>query len=192
MSEIKNPEKSVAVQQYCDHWWLVAPASAVDETLIPKTWGWLRVDDNRLFCVKQAPELEAKPIERSFMAAMVRRANDVDAAEVKALVDKQVAAYREQDREQIRREIDARTRDAKAAIEWKEDLKKRIGEDGYDWMEAEEVARAIKMVRAAGLSKTYHGVRKLEQELKTACTRLSKAISLVTGEQTELQLEAAE
>ena len=27
-SEIENPEKSVPVQQYCDHWWIVAPAEA--------------------------------------------------------------------------------------------------------------------------------------------------------------------
>lgn len=191
MSEIANPAKSAAVQQYCDHWWIVAPASAVDESLLPKTWGWLRVDGTKLVAAKQAPEIEAKPITRSFMAALVRRANEADAGEVEKLVADRVAALREQDEGRIKREIEMRTRQGAEATKALADLKEKIGDDGWGMLNTEDVARAVKLVREAGLVRTYGGLRELEKSMKLATSRLTKALDGALGKQMDL-LDAAE
>lgn len=191
MSEVSNPDKSVAVQQYCDHWWVVAPSSAVDESLIPKTWGWLRVDGTKLVAAKPAPDLEAKPVTRSFMAALVRRANETDAGEVEKIVAGRVAALREHDSSHVERQIAERTRKGAEAITQLEDLKGKLGSDGWRMLDSDEIVRAVKLIQESGLTRTYSGLRDLERSMKVATKRLSKALDDVMGKQMELS-DAAE
>lgn len=192
MREIEKPDKSVAVQQYCDQWWLVAPAHAVDETLIPKTWGWLRVDKGKLFPAKKAADLDAKPIDRKFMAALVRRANEVDHREVDVLVEKKIEVLRENDRKHLENEIKRRTRDIDDAKEQLKKLRERIGEDDWRYLDRDEVARAVKFVRAAGVLGTYNSVETLLKNLRGAVTKIERAGETVFGKQGKLDLEAAE
>lgn len=191
MSEIANPEKSAAVQQYCDHWWIVAPANAVDESLLPATWGWLRVDGTKLVAAKSAPALEAKPVTRAFMAALVRRANEVDAGEVAKLVHDKVEAYRKLDNDRFEREVSSRTRKGDEAIKALNDLRDKLGDDNWRLLDNDEIVRAVKLVRESGLTRTYSGMRDLERSMKLATSRLSKALDGVLGKQMDM-LDAAE
>jgi len=191
MSEIRKPEKSVDVQQYCDHWWIVAPASAVDESLIPTTWGWLRVDGGRLVSAKNAPKLEAKEMERPFIAALVRRANAADADEVNKLVAARVAGLREGDRERMEREVAIRTRAATEASETLKKLKDKLGDDGWRMLDDDAICAAVKMLQAAGISRTYDNVRKIEKDLERAHKRVAKALDEALGKQLDM-LQAAE
>lgn len=186
MSEISKPEKSVAVQQYCDHWWIVAPASAVDETLLPKTWGWLRVDKDKLVAAKQAPDLEAKDVTRSFMAALVRRANEIDAGEVEKLVQDKVQFMRAEDEKRFERRVSERTRKGDDAIKALEELKTKLGTDGWRLLDSDEIARAVKLVQEAGLTRTYSGLRGLEKSMQVATKQLTKALDGVMGKQLDM------
>lgn len=189
-SEIAKPEKSVDVQQYCDHWWIVAPAEAVDETLLPKTWGWMRVDGARLVVAKQAPELEAKPVTRTFMAALVRRANEVDAAEVDKLVRDKVDAIRQDDEKRFERRLNERARKGDEAVKALQELRERIGsEDHWRMLDNEAVAKAVKLVSTAGVLGTYGGIRELERSTRRAADQIAKALEAVVGKETA---EAAE
>lgn len=193
MNEINNPDKSVAVQKYCDHWWIVAPANAVDESLLPKTWGWLRVDGERLVTAKAAPELDPQGISREFMAAMVRRANEADAGEITKLVDDRVRLLRENDQKHIERQIAERTRKAEEALKVLQDLKEKVGtEDDWSWFNTDEVAAAVKLVRSAGIAKSYRGIRELQRELHHAQKRIARALEAIDGKQEEMSLEAAQ
>lgn len=192
MSEISKPDKSVPVQQYCDQWWLVAPAHAVDETVIPKTWGWLRVDKGKLFPAKKAVDLDAKPIDRKFMAALVRRASQVEDGEIKVLVEKRVEELRAYDRQHVENEIKRRTKDIDDAKEQLRKLRERIGEDDWRYLDREDVARAVKFVRESGIIGTYNSVETLLKTLKGAVSKIEKASEKVHGKQETLNLEAAE
>lgn len=189
MNEITNPDKSVAVQQYCDHWWLVAPASAVDESLIPITWGWLRVDGTKLVAVKQAPTLDAKPVTRAFLAALVRRANGVDDSELKAMVHRETMRIREDNDNRIKTQVDALTRKAADTIKEYAALKEKIGTDDYNWINGDDVADAVKFVRSAGISGTYGGIRSIQADLKHATDRIEKAFEKIHGKQETLPLD---
>ena len=84
VKELRDPAKSAAIQQYCDYWWVVAgDKDLVQPGELPETWGLLVVQGNeklRLVCKKEAPKLEAKPLDRLFIASMLRRANEQLAA----------------------------------------------------------------------------------------------------------------
>jgi soluble cytochrome b562 len=75
--EYKNPAKAENIIKFCDRWWLVAGDESVvlkPEMEIPATWGYMVVKKNRLTIVKEAPKLTPVPMDRSFVAAMMKRA----------------------------------------------------------------------------------------------------------------------
>lgn len=72
--ELEDPAKSSEVQSFCDDWWIVAPAGLIQVSELPPTWGLIEVDEKKKARIKhQAPKLEAKPLTRSFLAAVLRK-----------------------------------------------------------------------------------------------------------------------
>lgn len=72
--ELAEPAKSAEIQSYCDHWWIVAPDGLIESHELPKTWGLLGVLANGKTVVRvPAPALDAKLLDRSFVAAVLRK-----------------------------------------------------------------------------------------------------------------------
>jgi hypothetical protein len=189
MNEIRNPAKSSAIQKYCDFWWIVAPKEAVDESLLPPTWGWLRADKDRLVAVKDAPHLEPEPLSRTFMAAMIRRSSDHDAGEIRAIVDKQVADLRKDDEARVRKEIEYKTRDGNAAVAELAKLKAAIGVRGWGLLNTDEVVRAVRLIMECDIGGAYGGVKAIRTSLKQSIDRIDKAMAKFVGEQEKLKLD---
>jgi hypothetical protein len=75
LSELRAPEKADAVGKFCDFWWLaIGDPSIVHEGELPANWGLLVLDGEKLKLAKQATKLEAAPLDRTFVAALLRRA----------------------------------------------------------------------------------------------------------------------
>jgi len=73
--ELANGEKSQAIFQYCDRWWLVLPREdMVEHKVLPPTWGLLVPRRGRLEVAKDAPELSPKPLDKFFIASILRNA----------------------------------------------------------------------------------------------------------------------
>lgn len=80
--ELEQPEKAESVASYCDHWHIVAPRGLIEVAELPKTWGLLEVDEKKkAHATVVAPPLEPKPLDRKFIAAILRRQSEAwDAA----------------------------------------------------------------------------------------------------------------
>ena len=75
--ELSDPTKADAVSKWCDFWWVVAlDRSIVPLSELPETWGLLVPRGETLVSVKDAPKLEAAPMSRAFVAAMLRRVSE--------------------------------------------------------------------------------------------------------------------
>lgn len=75
LRELKAPEKAENIFKYCDRWWLVTTEESVAKLEeIPATWGWMTVKGKQMRTMKEAPQLKPAPIDRSFIAAMMKRA----------------------------------------------------------------------------------------------------------------------
>lgn len=77
LNELKNPKKADAIAKYCDYWFLVVGSSSVvklDE--LPLTWGLMQPDKDRLKIIKQGERLDSEPLNRKFLAAIMRRCNE--------------------------------------------------------------------------------------------------------------------
>jgi hypothetical protein len=89
LRELKDPAKADEIGKYCDYWWLVlGKADVAKDEEIPRTWGVLIHDGNRLVQKKAASRLKAKSIDRPFVAALLRRAHEMAAHEKRKVDDK--------------------------------------------------------------------------------------------------------
>jgi len=70
--EIAKPEKSVAIQKYCRHWYIAAPKGIVDVSAVPPTWGLLECNDRGVRATKNAPILEPQPIDMLLLCSILR------------------------------------------------------------------------------------------------------------------------
>lgn len=74
LNELRQPEKAEAVACYCDFWYVVAPKDLIKLDEIPATWGLMVPFGSTLKAVKKAEQLKPKPMDKSFVAAILRRA----------------------------------------------------------------------------------------------------------------------
>jgi hypothetical protein len=70
LSEMRRPDKADKMFKYFDRWWLaVSDASVVNDYEVPPTWGLIVMDKIKV----NAPILAPEPIDRKFLAAIMRR-----------------------------------------------------------------------------------------------------------------------
>lgn len=74
LRELKNPDKAEQIARLCDKWWIAIPdARIVLDGELPDTWGLILCGEKRNKILRPAPLLEAMPMTRQFLAAILRR-----------------------------------------------------------------------------------------------------------------------
>lgn len=77
LSELGQPEKADAIAKFCDKWWLaVGDEKIVQPGELPANWGLLVLRGDRMVCKVEAPKLEPQGATRTFVAALLRRADE--------------------------------------------------------------------------------------------------------------------
>lgn len=72
--ELKHPEKSEEIKQFCDYWWLfVSDENLISGLEIPDDWG-IKVLNRfgSLELLRGATKLTPKPIDRYFLMSLIR------------------------------------------------------------------------------------------------------------------------
>jgi hypothetical protein len=111
LRELKAPEKADVIAKYCDFWWLVTSDEKVaDKNEVPRTWGLLVSNGTELRQVKRAERMKAKAIDRPFLGAILRRADEHLKAELKN--DSRVVAAREEGHKRGLEERDWKIKDS--------------------------------------------------------------------------------
>ena len=93
LRELKAPAKAEEIARYCDRWWIVAAPKVVLAGELPPTWGLMEPRGKALAAKVEAPKLPAQPLDRAFVAALLRVASESSAA--KAEIDAAVKAETE-------------------------------------------------------------------------------------------------
>jgi polyhydroxyalkanoate synthesis regulator phasin len=177
--ELKTPEKSAPVQQYCDRWWIVTPAGIVKDGELPPTWGHYEVSEGgKIRQVVAAPKLESIPVSRAFVASMMRRASGADDAMIDALVSAKIEDARKYDRTRVEREIESRSSQLE---ELRKLVKEFEDESGLKissrYTGGKDIGKAVKLVLAAGIGQTYGGVQSIRNTLTSNLKELDKALA---------------
>ncbi len=181
LKEKKNPEKAEAINQYCDHWFIVASPDIVKLEELPLSWGLMVPNGNGLKVVKAAPKNEhAVPLTRSFVAAFIRRCGEFNERALTAAIADKLAEKERDINDRVKRDVEMRTRDYTELLAKLAKVKEETGIDLTSYRQSSaDVSRAIKFSLTANLQTTYGVLSRLEHTLATALTETRNDMALL-------------
>lgn len=187
LKELKDPAKADSIARFCDRWWLaVGDDTIVKEGELPPTWGLLvfNAKGGKLVAKVEAAKLDSEPLDRKFVASMLRRASE----SVVAVRREGFAAGREAGKKDASdptgatKEIE-QLRESLAAFEEKSGLKIDGWSGGY-LGEAVNKLMALRHGRVEPSSEIDLAVAALERaakRLREEKAAMGKAIKLAQG-----------
>lgn len=165
-SELKKPEKSQPVFQYCHRWWLATPKGLADPAELPPNWGLLELVGSALKVKVKATPLVPVPVTTGFFASLVRRsgASVTDELEVlmraeRARIEKEVEARFQQ---RHRHDRDLRAQKVESGLALIEKIKAETGIDfaDHEWNRPDWLS-ACRVLATLGLDSSYSGLKSL-------------------------------
>lgn len=169
LNEMKQPEKSQPVFQYCNRWWLACPKDMVKPEELPPTWGMLELCGDTLRQKVKAPKLTPVPVNIGFLAALIRRHAGLDDDMAEQAMRGRLRSYETEIKERLER--DARhtyQQRVKAAEEGMAILAKVKEQTGIDLASYEYrndgFMEAVKL--AVELGGNYSGIADLQRSIE--------------------------
>ena len=183
MRELRQPNKSQAIQKYCNRWWIVAADREmvkVDEGELPPTWGLMVPRGQGLVTVVDAPPLEPEPLDHGFIAAILRRAHEASQhpdieqkirEELRPVIEKEMENRRDIELNRARRELE----EAEKRLEKFEAVSEKFGLRYADWY-IEDIAKAIKYLRTDGAERVLKELKRQKSILEDMEVEMTDAI----------------
>jgi hypothetical protein len=171
LNEMKNPEKAMPIMQYCHRWSLVCPANMVKPDEVPATWGIFWFKDGSIRKARQAPLLEAKPLTSSFVAALVRRAGQIDTAAVNKAVNDAKAHWERRKQQEIESAVHSRIGSRDAAAKLLAAMEAEYGEKLHSY-DIDRICKAVAVAAKLGLHESWSSPVAVLSMIEDAATRM--------------------
>lgn len=174
LREQKHPEKSEEIGKFCDRFWLAIGQEGV-ATLeeMPPKWGLLVPRGKKMIIVKQADLLEATPITKKFLAAILRKEYEamLNKAEIEKIVSARVERAVNGERE-IHGNEKNKLSDRIASLERTiQEFEKKSGLRINDW-NAGAIGEAVRFVQNGGLGQHEESLRHLLAQAESITERI--------------------
>lgn len=180
LGELRNPAKAEAIASKCDMWWLVAAEGVVQDGELPDTWGLLEVNARGLIQRKQAKQRLPRPeLSREFLAALIRRAGQVDDAERRRLVEAETKRLRSESEDRIEREIKFRSARYSELQEAVDDFERASGLKISGWNGGADIGKAVAIVKRIGVDSIYSAARGVINQARSLADGLEKELTAV-------------
>ena len=211
INELRDPAKAEVFVRWCDRWWVAtADPAIIQPGELPETWGHMSVVGGRIKVITPAPKLEAQPMERGFLAAMLKRAQKLPDVLVKEQVDAKLE-------DAVRCRISHYQRNAEKAKENLEELRQMVrayeqgtgNHVGYPNTQDSPFALALKRLSAikipggkdleeklggmeAALTQTLFGIRRIKEAYGPALAQFEEQSLVELPPSVPLSLVATE
>ncbi|RVG81330.1 hypothetical protein [Sinorhizobium meliloti] len=176
LNEMKNPEKAMPIMQYCHRWSLVCPANMVKLDEVPATWGVYWFKDGVLRNARHAPLLEPRPLTAAFVAALVRRAGQVDAAAINKAVNDARIQWDERKKREIESEVQRRVGGGDAAAKLLSAMEAEYGEKLHEW-DIQRLCKAVAVAARLGLHESWSSPITILETVEDAANRMREVLS---------------
>lgn len=178
LHELKDPSKAEAIAAYCDMFSLViSDMSIIDLEEVPKTWGIMCAQNGTVKTVREAPLLDAKPMDRAFLCGFMRNVteqlerNYVPRVNYEESIKERVEAG-------VKAEIYKANDEVKSYHQLVENLEKFEQASGiplrnlhFNWDKPEKIGAAVKLVLDNRIHYLYRDVK----WIKESADRLAKS-----------------
>lgn len=178
LRELEDVEKADEIFQFCDRWWIVASVNVVAVGELPPTWGLMEPRGASLRTTIAAPKLEPKPLDKPFLAAVLRRAAEFSVPDTilkKKLEEKWTEGY-----DSAEKTLGRRIKGLEKSLEVKKklisDFEKKSGVNIDRW-DLGNVAEAVRIIKQAGTpEKLCETLEKIAEPILRIHDRISKQI----------------
>lgn len=183
LKELKDPAKAENVGKFCDFWWLVTddPQIAKPEE-IPANWGLYVLEEDKLEVVKRPKKLKAVHPDRTFIGAMLRRANEMAERERERAVEeidkdefvKKARAEAEREAERrYKEDLKISTREHEALKRELEDFE-QISGIKIDMWNGHRMGEAVKLVSSMKNGRDIDSLERQAGDIAETATRLKE------------------
>ncbi|XXX79129.1 hypothetical protein WMF30_10185 [Sorangium sp. So ce134] len=185
LRELKDPAKAEEISAYCDRWWVVVgDKNIVQPGELPPTWGLLVPRGKGLAVETEAPKLAPKPVDRPFLAAMLRRAQE--AFIPRDEIDAEIRKVREEERSRLDEAVKQQTQFLQRRLE---ELQKNVSDFemasgvtiGRAW-DAGNIGAAVKFVRDGGLEASRREMERIREQLRSMLARFDEQLGVAQEE----------
>lgn len=181
LRELKDPAKASTTFEYFDRWYLVAPRDVAKMEEIPGPWGWLAPEGDKLVTLKKAPlNPEPKPVDRKFLASILRCGAKNDDALIEAAITKATnetsARLRESHAQRVDAEVQRKLGEIQKDADKYKALRLAVG-DHLGWVDDKEIIAAVRIILNSGIAGTWNGVRGVQKQLITAADKIGQALA---------------
>ncbi len=174
--EAEQPLKAETIAAYCDRWWVVTPPGLLDGENLPMNWGWLAYDGRAFFTKQKAVKLEAKTLDRSMLAALLRRAHESAETRCQVLVEDKTANVEAEIKRRVDNELSRHTSEHTRLKECVEAFEKSAGLKIDRW-NGDEIGKAVAVVQACGVTSTYQNAGSLAGRFRSIADQIDKALT---------------
>lgn len=172
--ELKDPAKADSIFRFCDGWLIVAPVGVVPLDEVPPTWGlWELTPGGKWKYTRQPPKLAPDPLDRPFLAALLRRASElatngdgVQAARAEGFKAGQESAARTGER------VQSDLKELRAAVEL---FEQRSGVRITTW-DAANIGEAVLAVRQGAHHNARQRLLRLSREVDALAASLRETV----------------
>lgn len=188
LRERSDPEKAEEICRFTDRWWVVVGADNVipEGELFPPTWGLIVARAGKLVVAREAPKLEAKPLDRAQLAAILRRAAEcvVPRDEIEAAISR----ARHEVEKDVEERVESRTkwlRERQEAAEQRiHSFEAASGLNLNDYRGVERIGTAVRFVLDGGLDAQEARLRGLHEAARDITTALEQRLAEVPAAHT--------
>ena len=178
LRETRMPQKARDFSDYCDRWWLVGTShKLVREGELPGGWGFLVPRGGRLVSIREAAPREGAPVERPFLAALLKRAIEESPHQERLRLEFQ-RGYEEGQAFQRRSvSLDTKLAERKAELLQRKILtfEEESGIPVTPWRGA-RIGQAVRLVLSGGMDQYRRRLERAGHSLGTLLARIEGAL----------------
>lgn len=178
LRELKKPEKADLIASYCDYWYVaVGDKDIIKDGELPETWGLIIPRGDEMVIWKQPAKLTPVPVDRTFLAAMFRRASEssASAVQISAACDVAVADARKAFKKHAKWQIEnaeTNARELKAAVA---EFQEKSGVD-INRYNAGRIGDAVRFVLAGGAANAEQRLLEIQRQVDALHSDLKKTL----------------
>lgn len=180
LREKGNPVKAEAIAAYCDRWALVTAFGVAESIEVPHAWDWYELSEkgDKLALRQRGHETEAKVLDRSFVASLLRCATRGELLEIEVRAEKMIEKERDRIESEVESRVRRRTHEASALLQRYGPIEEALrgGVKLSQFHTDSELAEAIRIVLTSGVAGTYTGMESLSKRLVSMAADIDKAL----------------
>lgn len=182
LRELKHPEKAEPIAQFCDYFYLVVPElSVVTVDEVPTPWGLILVDQvkSKAHFAKKAEQLQAVPVTRKFLCAIVKQAMDTAGMPGEVALREAREAGAKEAEERRQRNIPYELDELRRLKQTVESFTNASGVDLRSWSDGKRIGEAVAAVEQV-LGGDFSILKHIE-EIRNALDRALQEMLALSG-----------